>query len=70
MATLDKQPSPKERTVLVVDVRCDHEEAKARIKRGSRAIIIDYDTTRLAYVIEPMEELLASEPADSGAENR
>ena len=45
--------------VLVVNIRCDLEDSG--LKRGDRALIIDFDNSRLAYVIEPMEQLLAAD---------
>lgn len=44
--------------VLVVDVRCDRDSAG--LGRGNRALIIDYDRDRLAYLVEPIEQLLGA----------
>ena len=41
-------------TVLVVAVRCDKPDA---LKRNDRALIIDFDPTRHAYVVEPVESI-------------
>ncbi len=37
---------------LTVQVRCDHENA---LKKGGEALIVHYDDTREAYVIEPLD---------------
>jgi hypothetical protein len=42
-------------TVLVIAVRCGRANALAR---GDRALIIDYDADRNAYVVEPADPLL------------
>jgi hypothetical protein len=47
-------------TVLVIPVRCDRDNTLAR---GQRALIIDYDTARNAYVIEPADPLLTGDGA-------
>lgn len=49
-------------TVLVIAVRCDH---KSKLARGDRALVIDFDTAREAYVVEPIAEVLAAESAES-----
>jgi hypothetical protein len=41
-------------TVLVIAVRCDKPEA---LKRNDRALIIDFDPARHAYVVEPVENM-------------
>lgn len=41
-------------TVLVIPVRCDRDDA---LSRGARALIIDFDEQRQAYVVEPSLEL-------------
>jgi hypothetical protein len=41
-------------TVLVIAVRCDKPDA---LKRNDRALVIDFDPTRHAYVVEPVENL-------------
>ena len=43
-------------TVLVIPVRCDRPGA---LGRGARALIIDYDDQRNAYLVEPVEALPA-----------
>ena len=50
-------------TVLVIPVRCDRPDAFAR---GSRALIIDFDTEREAYVVEPVTDLIADSVEESG----
>ncbi|MBX3161829.1 MAG: DUF1449 family protein [Deltaproteobacteria bacterium] len=42
-------------TVLVIPVRCDKPGALAR---GSKALIIDFDPARQAYVVEPSADML------------
>lgn len=49
-------------TVLVIAVRCDRE---SKLARGERALVIDFDTAREAYVVEPIAEMLASSDAKS-----
>lgn len=41
-------------TVLTIAVRCDRPGA---IQRGHKALIIDFDTARQAYVVEPANDL-------------
>jgi hypothetical protein len=48
-------------TVLVIPVRCDKPGA---LKRTDKALIIDFDTDRHAYVVEPVTDML---PAGRGA---
>lgn len=48
-------------TVLVIPVRCDHE---SKLARGERALVIDFDAAREAYVVEPIAEVLASAAAE------
>ncbi len=43
-------------TVLVIPVRCDKPGVLAR---GHKALIIDFDPTRAAYVVEPTTDLMA-----------
>jgi hypothetical protein len=43
-------------TVLVIPVRCDKSGA---LGRGHKALIIDFDTAREAYVVEPTTDLMA-----------
>lgn len=47
-------------TVLVIPIRCD----KAGLSRNDKALIIDFDTERQAYVVEPVTDML---PASRGA---
>jgi hypothetical protein len=42
-------------TVLVIPVRCDKPGA---LVRGSKALIIDFDPVRQAYVVEPVADML------------
>jgi len=42
-------------TVLVIPVRCDRPRALAR---NDRALIIDFDTARQAYLVEPAADML------------
>ncbi len=44
-------------TVLVIPVRCDRGDA---LVRGARALVIDYDDERQAYVVESTIDLLSS----------
>ena len=44
-------------TVLVIPVRCDHE---SKLARGERALVIDFDTAREAYVVEPIAEVMTA----------
>lgn len=48
-------------TVLVIPVRCDKPGA---LQRNDKALIIDFDTDRHAYVVEPVTDML---PAGRGA---
>jgi hypothetical protein len=43
-------------TVLVIPVRCDKPDALAR---GHKALIIDFDRSRDAYLVEPTTDLMA-----------
>jgi hypothetical protein len=47
-------------TVLVIPVRCGKGNP---LRRGHRALIIDYDVARNAYVVEPAEMLGSGESA-------
>jgi hypothetical protein len=49
-------------TVLVIAVRCDHE---SKLARGDRALVIDFDTAREAYVVEPIAEVLVADAASA-----
>lgn len=42
-------------TVLVIPVRCDR---TGKLARGDRALIIDFDDARQAYVVEPAVDML------------
>jgi membrane protein implicated in regulation of membrane protease activity len=41
-------------TVLIISVRCD---ATGKLARGDKALIIEFDATRQAYVVEPSSSL-------------
>lgn len=47
-------------TVLVIPVRCDRPGALAR---DDRALIIDFDPERQAYLVEPVGDMLPAAPA-------
>lgn len=49
-------------TVLVIAVRCDR---AGTLARGDRALIIDFDDARQAYLVEPSADLLAT-PSTTG----
>lgn len=49
-------------TVLVIPIRCD----KAGLARNDKALIIDFDTERQAYVVEPVTDMLPA-PQDRSA---
>ncbi len=49
-------------TVLVIAVRCDHASG---LGRGHRALIIDFDDARQAYVVEPSRDVLPEGLADT-----
>ena len=40
---------------LLLQVRCD---VMGRLKRGQKALIVDYDSDRDAFLVEPYDELL------------
>ncbi|HRC56417.1 MAG: hypothetical protein IPI49_18305 [Myxococcales bacterium] len=44
-------------TVLVIPVRCDL--APSKLERGDRALILEFDTAREAYVVEPVINVLS-----------
>jgi hypothetical protein len=50
-------------TVLVIPVRCDKPGA---LKRNDKALIIDFDTDRHAYVVEPVTDMLPAGRGTSG----
>lgn len=43
---------------LLIDVRCDKEDTK--LERHSRALIIDYDDAREAYLVEAMDSVMGN----------
>jgi hypothetical protein len=45
--------------VLVIPVRCD----KTGLVRNDKALIIDFDTDRHAYVVEPVTDMLPAASA-------
>nr|WP_293183757.1 hypothetical protein [Nannocystis sp.] len=47
-------------TVLVIPIRCD----KAGLSRNDKALIIDFDTERQAYVVEPVTDMLLASPRE------
>lgn len=49
-------------TVLVIPVRCDRPGA---LRRGARALVIDFDPARQAYLVEPTADMLP-DPDPSG----
>lgn len=51
-------------TVLVIPVRCDRSGA---LKRNDTALIIDFDSNRQAYVVEPAANMLPDAPAGESA---
>ena len=46
-------------TVLVIPVRCDRAGV---LGRGAKALVIDFDPVRHAYVVEPVADLLPTAP--------
>jgi hypothetical protein len=48
-------------TVLVIQVRCGE---RGKLARGDKALIIEFDRTRQAYVVEPSADML---PASDGS---
>jgi hypothetical protein len=51
-------------TVLVIPVRCDRPDA---LSRGQKALVIDFDSAREAFVVEPVADMLpGSEGSDTG----
>lgn len=52
-------------TVLVIQVRCEHE---GKLARGDKALIIDFDPARQAYVVESSADLLAASDGSTGTE--
>lgn len=45
-------------TGLLLRVRCDDEDA---LKRGDRALIVDWDEEANAFAVEPMEAVLGED---------
>jgi hypothetical protein len=52
-------------TVLVIQVRC---EQRGKLARGDKALIIDFDQARQAYVVEPSADMLAASDGASATE--
>jgi len=50
-------------TVLVIQVRCGE---RGKLARGDRALIIDFDPARQAYVVEPAADMLAASSGSTG----
>ena len=48
-------------TVLIIPVRCDR---TGKLSRGDKALIIDFDETRQAYLVEPTTDMLP--PSSAG----
>lgn len=48
-------------TVLVIPVRCD---SKGALTRGARALVIEFDPARQAYVVEPADVFAAQKESD------
>jgi Protein of unknown function (DUF1449) len=51
-------------TVHIIAVRCDRSDVLAR---GDKALIIDFDTERDAFVVEPATDMLPAEGSRSGS---
>lgn len=51
-------------TVLQIAVRCDR---PGRLARGDKALIIDFDRERAAYLVEPSGDMLGGPAAEPGA---
>ncbi len=52
-------------TVLVIQVRCGE---RGKLARGDKALIIDFDQARQAYVVEPAADMLATPGSSTGPE--
>lgn len=52
-------------TVLVIQVRCGE---RGKLARGDKALIIDFDQARQAYVVEPAADMLATSGGSTGTE--
>lgn len=50
-------------TVLVIPVRCDRPGV---LGRGHKALVVDFDEARAAYVVEPTTDLLLAPAGDAG----
>jgi hypothetical protein len=53
-------------TVLNISVRCDQ---PGQLARGDRALIIEFDRERQAYLVEPSGDVLAGGDGARGAES-
>jgi hypothetical protein len=51
-------------TVLVIQVRCE----RGKLTRGDKALIIEFDQARQAYVVEPSADMLATSDGPAGTE--
>lgn len=51
-------------TVLVIPVRCDRKDA---LHRGDKALVIDFDDARAAYLVEPTAEAMMASPTSGEA---
>ncbi|HWU88385.1 MAG TPA: hypothetical protein VN253_13960 [Kofleriaceae bacterium] len=54
-------------TVLVIAVRCDQ---PGKLGRGDKALIIEFDPGRQAYVVEPSADIIAAEPGPGPGDDR
>lgn len=52
-------------TVLVIQVRC---EQPGKLARGDKALIIEFDQARQAYIVEPSADMLPVSDGSSGTE--
>jgi hypothetical protein len=51
-------------TTLDIPVRCDR---TGKLSRGDKALIIDFDETRQAYLVEPAADMLASDKSGASS---
>jgi hypothetical protein len=51
-------------TVLVIPVRCDRPDVLAR---GHKALVIDFDNDRQAFVVEPVADMLPESKSDAAS---
>jgi hypothetical protein len=51
-------------TVLVIQVRCE----RGKLARGDKALIIEFDQARQAYVVEPSADMLSPSDGSTGTE--